>query len=132
MAPYRQGLGAGLGVMLVALGLAAILPLWLDEVLQLIETHTGSAAEMLARLPRNPGAAPLGYLIQRASLDVTGYSVRRARLPSAIFGGGAVLLVALLAAGLGLRRPWVAAAMLAAFPLTLRYSTESRVYIEAL
>jgi 4-amino-4-deoxy-L-arabinose transferase-like glycosyltransferase len=108
------------------------LPLWLDEVLQLLETRNTSAAEMLTVLPRNPGAAPLGYLVQQATLRIGGYSVRRARLPMAVFGAASVFLVALLAAELGVRRAWLAATLFAVFPLTFRYATESRVYSQAL
>jgi 4-amino-4-deoxy-L-arabinose transferase-like glycosyltransferase len=112
--------------------LLGALPLWLDEILQLLETRDTSTAEMIRRLPRNSGAAPLGYLVQNASLRVTGYSVRRARLPAAIFGVLSVFAVALLAREMGLRHAWLAAILFAAFPETLRYATESRIYSQAL
>jgi 4-amino-4-deoxy-L-arabinose transferase-like glycosyltransferase len=118
-----------------AISVAALLgalPLWLDEILQLLETRDASTAEMIAHLPRNSGAAPLGYLVQHASLRVTGYSVRRARLPAAVFGILSVFAVALLARELNLRHAWLAAILFAAFPETLRYATESRVYSQAL
>lgn len=116
----------------VSISLCGVLPLWLDEVLQLIETRGTSPAQMLAQLPRNAGAAPLGYLVQQASLGVTGYSAWRARLPSAIFGAAAVFAVACLATELGLKQGWLAGAIFAMLPLTLRYLTESRVYALAL
>jgi 4-amino-4-deoxy-L-arabinose transferase-like glycosyltransferase len=112
--------------------LLGALPLWLDEILQLLETRNTSTAEMIARLPRNSGAAPLGYLVQNASLRITGYGVRRARLPAAVFGVLSVFSVALLARAMGVRRAWLAAILFAAFPETLRYATESRVYSQAL
>ena len=122
--------GALFGIAAVALLSAR--PLWLDEILQLRETTTPSAGRMIANLPRNAGAAPLGYLTQHAMLRFTGYSVRRARLTAAIFGVAAVISTGLLAAELGLDQPWIAAALFALFPMTLRYATESRVYSEAL
>jgi len=112
--------------------LLGVLPLWLDEILQLGETRDTSTAEMIARLPRNSGAAPLGYLVQNASLRMTGYGVRRARLPAAIFGILSVFAVALVAREMGLRHAWLAAILFAAFPETLRYATESRIYSQAL
>jgi len=112
--------------------LLGALPLWLDEILQLLETRDTSTAEMIARLPRNSGAAPLGYLVQTASLRTTGYGVRRARMPAAVFGVLSVFAVAILAREMGLRHAWLAAILFAAFPETLRYATESRVYSQAL
>lgn len=112
--------------------LAGVRTLWLDEILQLIETRQPSVAQLIADVPRNMGAAPLGYLVQQASLKLTGYSLLSARLPSAVFASASVFAVGLLAARLGLRRPWVAAALFAVLPLTVRYATESRVYSQAL
>jgi 4-amino-4-deoxy-L-arabinose transferase-like glycosyltransferase len=107
-------------------------PLWLDEILQLIETRDPSLAQMIDRLPRNSGAAPLGYVVQHFSLNLTGYSVPKSRLPAALFGILTVLAVALLAAQLHIRHNLLAPALFAMFPQTLRYATESRVYSQAL
>ncbi len=112
----------------LALALAGARPLWLDEILQLTDTRQGSTAELLRRLPHHTGSAPLGYLVQHATLKLTGYSVFWARFPEAMFASAAVFLVGVLAAQLGLRRPWLAAAAFAALPLTLRYATEGRMY----
>jgi 4-amino-4-deoxy-L-arabinose transferase-like glycosyltransferase len=87
---------------------------------------------MIAGIPRTPGASPLGYLVQHAGLKITGYSVLRARVTPALFGGASVFVVVLLAAELRLVQPWIAGAVFASFPLTLRYATESRVYSQAL
>jgi 4-amino-4-deoxy-L-arabinose transferase-like glycosyltransferase len=116
----------------VAIGLSGVLPLWLDEIIQLTKTRGASAAEVIAAVKLDAGATPLGYIVQQESLRLTGYSARRARLPSALFGTAAVFTVALLAAELGLEFPWMAAALFAAFPLTLRYAAESRIYAQAL
>jgi 4-amino-4-deoxy-L-arabinose transferase-like glycosyltransferase len=132
MTPARSGLLLSLVFFISAVACSAILPLWLDEILQLLETRDTSPKQMLSILPRNPGAAPLGYLVQQASLRIGGYSVRRARLPMALFAAGSVFLVTLLASELGVRWPWLAATLFAAFPLTFRYATESRVYSQAL
>src|SRR5271163_542724 len=123
--------GALLATAFFAIAVSSVLgahTLWLDEIIQLIETRDTPVAQMLSNLPRNPGAVPLGYLVQHASLKLTGYSPRRARVPAALFGIATVFGVALLAAKLGVRHNWVAAILFAAFPETLRHSTEARVY----
>jgi 4-amino-4-deoxy-L-arabinose transferase-like glycosyltransferase len=129
----RGGLIVAAIFFLTAMALSGVLPLWLDEVMQLIETRDKPLPEMIATVSSaNAGAVPLGYLVQQASLRITGYSIRRARLPAVLFGSAAVLLAALLGAELGLRQAWLGAAIFGAFPLTLRYATESRVYSQAL
>ncbi len=107
-------------------------PLWLDEILQLIETRQTSAIHLILDVRQAPGAVPLGYLVQQIALRITGYSTLLARLPSALLQAAAVFFVALIARHCGLKRPWVAAAIFAAFPQTLRYAAESRVYAQAL
>ena len=130
--PLRPALLTAILFLIVAIPLAGVLPLWLDEILQLIETRETSVSEMLVHLPRNSGAAPLGYLVQQATFKVAGYSVFWARFPSVIFASLTVFCVALLGAELGLKRSWVGATFFAVFPLTLRYAAESRVYSQAL
>ncbi len=126
------GLVVASAFFLVAVALGGTLPLWLDEIIQLRLTKDTSPGQLIAALPGQPGATPLGYLTQQASLRVTGYSARAARLPSAIFTAGAVYLVAAVACELGLASPWVASLIFALFPLTLRYGDESRIYSQAL
>lgn len=117
----------------LAIGLCSLLPPWLDEVLQLIDTGQPSAVTLLRNLPANhPGSSPLGYLTQQAVLQFSGDSVFFARLPSAVFAAGSVLGTALLAAQFGVRAPWLAGLLVGAFPLTLRYAAEGRAYSQAL
>ncbi len=132
MTVRRTALLIAAAFLAAAILLADVRPLWLDEVLQLIDTNQPSTTELIRRLPRHAGSSPLGYMVQQASLKVTGYSVRCARLPEALFSAGAVFLIVLLGAQLGLRRPWVAGLVLAAFPLVLRHATEGRMYAQAL
>ena len=117
---------------LVAIALSGVLPLWLDEIIQLRETRNTTPAQLIASLPGQPGAAPLGYLTQQAVLRTAGYSVRWGRFPSAVFAAATVFVVALIGAELGLAMPWLGAALFAVFPLTVRYACESRVYSQAL
>ncbi len=130
--PIRSALGIAALFFSTAVVLSGVLPLWLDEILQLIETRGTTPSQLIHLLTRHPGAAPLGYLVQQSIFSVAGYSVRLARFPSAVFVAGAVFLTGLLGARLGMRRPWIAATLCAAFPLTLRYACESRTYGPAL
>lgn len=128
----RSSLTAASIFFLIALALGGILPLWLDEIIQLRETRNTTPAQLFASLPNQPGSAPLGYLIQQTSLNITGYSARLARFPSALFVAGAVFVTGLIGMELGLAWPWLAAGLFALFPETLRYACESRVYSQAL
>lgn len=130
--PQPTGLFMASIFFLIAIALSGTLPLWLDEIIQLRQTTKPSTAQLITALPLQPGAAPLGYLVQQASLRITGYSVRWARFPSALFLAAAVLVVAMLGAELGLEKPWLASAFFALFPVTLRYASESRIYAQAL
>jgi uncharacterized membrane protein len=130
--PRRGAALAALLFTVVAILVSTIRPLWVDEILQLMETRQPSPTRMIVDLRRTPGAVPLGYLVQQAGLRTTGYSIVRARLTPALFGGASIYIVILLAAEAGLWRPCLAGAIFAAFPLTLRYAAESRVYSQAL
>lgn len=130
---YRRALLVAGPYLVLSLWLSGVRPLWLDEILQLMDTRQPSAAALMANLPmHHVGSAPLGYLTQQAALKVTGYSLRRARLTAAIFGAAAVVATMLLAAELGLAGGWAASIILAAFPLTIRYGSEGRMYSQAL
>lgn len=127
----RAGIAAALYLAAMIL-LSGFRPLWLDEILQLLDTRQPSAAVLLRHLPVNhAGSGPLAYLAQQSSLKITGYSMRNARLPAAVFGGAAVLATILLASELGLPLGW-AGWLFAVFPLTVRYATEARMYSQAL
>jgi hypothetical protein len=123
--PVRGGFAVAAVFFCVAIALSGVLPLWLDEIIQLRETRNTTPAQLMASLPGQPGAAPLGYLTQQAVLRTAGYSVWWARFPSAVFMAGTVFVVALIGGEM-------AAVLFALFPLTLRYACESRIYSEAL
>lgn len=132
MSTRRSALLTAAIFLAIAIPVSTIRPLWLDEILQLIETRQTSIIHMIQDLRQTSGAVPLGYLVQQIALRITGYSTLLARLPSALFQAAAVFFVALIARHCGLKRPWVAAAIFAAFPQTLRYAAESRIYAQAL
>jgi uncharacterized membrane protein len=119
---------------LIALACAAMRPLWLDEVLQLIATSSHNVdAFMQSMGSRNPGAAPLGYLTQLPFVLAGGTSPLWARLPSVLFS--IVSCWALLGICRELKLPHVtllATVLFMAIPLQFRYATEGRPYSEAL
>jgi nitrate reductase NapE component len=128
----REVLPISAAFLTLAVVLSGVLPFWLDEILQLVETRDTTTSQMIHLLPRHPGAAPLGYLFQHMVFLVAGYSVRLARFPSAFFASGAVMVTAFIGREVGLKKPWVAPALFALFPLTLRYACEARTYATAL
>ncbi len=117
---------------IVAVALSGTLPLWLDEILQLITVHDGTTAEMIHDLPLQPGASPLGYVVHRMALPITGTGSTGARIPALIFGIASVFAVGWVAMELGATHAWLAALIFASFPQTLRYATEARIYSQAL
>ena len=132
MTPTRGALAVAFAYLGIATALSGVRPLWLDEILQLIHTRQPSANELMVQLPLDTGAVPLGYIVQHASMKVTGFSLRRARLPAAVFGAATVLVVALLGTELGLKSPLLAAIAFGGLPLMLRYATEARIYSQGL
>jgi hypothetical protein len=115
--------------------LAALLPvqsLWLDEILDLIGVRLPTLAGLLAYIPLNPGASPLGYIPQFAAVHWLGFSAFSARLPSLVWSLAACVGMFILARRMQLRRPLVAVAIFALFPLQLRYALEVRPYELAL
>jgi uncharacterized membrane protein len=128
----RSTLIVALFFLAIAAALSNVLPLWLDEILQLLATTPTSFSTVIDTLSHNAGSAPLGYLTQHGLFRIFGFSVQLARFPSAVFMSGAVLFTALLGADLRLKKPWLAGAIFAVLPVTLRYGAESRVYAQAL
>jgi hypothetical protein len=117
---------------LVVLALLSRLPLWLDEILQVIGTRGASFTQIVEWLPGSAGAVPLPYFIQALALDILGYSTFSARLPAAFFGVLSCAALVWLARELRLRWPAVAVVILMALPLQWRYALEGRPYSQAM
>jgi uncharacterized membrane protein len=129
----RAGLFLFLAV--YACALAALLPvlsLWLDEIYDLIVARMDRLADVLAYVPHVSGNVPLNYVVQFGSVHLLGFSAVAGRLPSAISSVLACAGVFVLARRMGLRRPLLATAIFASFPLQLRYAMEARPYELAL
>jgi 4-amino-4-deoxy-L-arabinose transferase-like glycosyltransferase len=87
---------------------------------------------VLDYVPHVSGNVPLNYVVQFASVHLLGFSAFTGRLPSGISSVVACAGVFLLAKKMGLRRPLLAIAIFALFPLQLRYAMEARPYELAL
>lgn len=114
------------------LGLLPRLSFWLDEIIDLIGVRDYDFISLMAYVPRSSGGVPLGYIVQLVSVDLLGFSVFSARLPSVIFSLTACVGVALLAKRIPLKWPILAVILFAVFPLQLRYALEARPYAQAL
>ena len=122
-------LAAYLGALLA---LTWALPLWLDELLQLLVTRDPDSASRLAEIHRTPGAVPLGYEVQRLAIHWLGYSVFTARFPSEVASVLALAGLLLLAREIGTRGLVFVGVVWAVIPLLLRYAVEARPYSLAL
>ncbi len=116
----------------VVLGALGWTPLWLDEVQQLGNTRHSTVPELLRWVQVNAGASPLPYLIQRAFVNVLGYSAFAVRLPAALCSILAGVVFAALCSRFLPRGRLVAVAMFLLLPLQFRYALEARVYSQGL
>ena len=102
-------------------------PLWLDELVQW-RVATVPHATLFRSIAQNPGAVPLGYLIERWIVNIgltTPLALRSASILAGLFSALAVgELGEKLIPGTGRR----AALVLALLPLHIRYATEARPY----
>jgi uncharacterized membrane protein len=129
----RAGLFLFLGIYACALAtLLPVLSLWLDEIYDLIVARMDRLADVMAYVPHVSGNVPLNYVVQFASVHLLGFSAFTGRLPSAISSVMACAGVFVLAKRMALRRPLLATAIFALFPLQLRYALEARPYELAL
>ncbi len=116
----------------VLVWLAGLRPLWLDEVLQLVASTQPDARSVIRWVTYNPGAAPLGYLVQRLFVLTLGLSPWAARAAPAIFGLLSAITLVGFARDLKAGATWVVLAAFLVTPLQLRYAVEGRPYSQAL
>lgn len=112
--------------------LLPLLPLWLDEIIDLQLVRDLTFSQLPAAIPQNSGGVPLGYITQFTVVHLLGFSKYSGRLPSAIFSAAAVAGVYYLAKPYGRKCAICAACVMALFPLQLRYAVEARPYSQAL
>lgn len=109
---------------------ALLLPLRIDEWLQLLGSHT--PGKFLYYLPQQPGSAPLAYFVQFPFVLALGISRLGARLPSLLFALGSCYLFLRLAQAIPLRRPYLALLAFALLPSQYRFATTALPFEQAL
>jgi mannosyltransferase len=114
-------------------GLAALRPLWLDELLQLTDTWQHSLAETVSRVAHNPGGVPLAYVAENLLVNASGQPLYMAHAFSIVCAAGGLASLIWLVRLLGVAGGWWRAALLyALLPISLRYAVEARQYGPAL
>ena len=109
-----------------------LLPLRIEEILQLIASRQHSVWGFLAWMAKPPGSAPLSYLVQFPFVFALGVSRLGARLPSLLFGLGCCYLFLRLAKSIPLRRPYLALAVFLLLPVQYEAATQGRPFEQAL
>lgn len=108
------------------------LSLWLDEALNVIGSEKATIPALLDYVAHNSGGVPLGYLLQRFSIHLLGFSEVSARIPSAVSSLAATFGMYLLGRRLNARFPALPALLFCLVPLQWRYALEARPYSMAL
>jgi len=110
----------------LAIWLLGIKPLWLDEIIQLVDTSNVDFVAMV-HTAQNPGESLLPNLLQWLVLRL-GHSRELARTPALLFGLTAPVCFWRLARQIGLKYSLAAAVAFALLPINFRYLTEARPY----
>ena len=117
----------------VSLGVtAAMLPMRLDEILQIAALEFHSRSSLLTSIAQTPGGAPLNYLFQSAVLKIAGNSPIAARLVSVLFSIGALLAFWRLAGRCSIPWPRVSLCLFAVLPVHFMIAGTARPYEQAL
>lgn len=109
-----------------------LLPLHIDEWLQLLPSQQPSFAKFLAWLPRHPGSSPLGYFVQFPFVFAFGLSRLGARLSSLLFGLASCYLFLRICRLIPVRHPYLALAVFALLPSQYRFASTGRPFEQAL
>ena len=122
----------GLVYCLVLASVLGSTSLWVDELMQLAGTRSGTFAHVGELTRAGVGGVPLGWLPQLTAIHLFGYSTVAARIPSALASVGLCVTVFLIAKNLSMRYPLLPASLIALLPLQFRYALEGRPYAQGL
>jgi hypothetical protein len=120
------------GYALLLLLAALLLPLRIEEMLQLLASRQHSFGGFLNWIPKAPGSAPLSYFVQFPFVFALGVSRLGPRLPSVLFGLGSCYLFLRLAKSIPLRQPYLALALFLLLPTQYRMATQGLPFEQAL
>jgi hypothetical protein len=109
-----------------------VLPLSIDEMLQLLISQQPSFGRFLAWLPQQPGSSPLGYFVQFPFVFALGISKLGARLASLLFGLGSSYLFLRIAKLIPLRRPYLALAVFVLLPSQYHFASDGEPFEQSL
>ena len=118
-----------------AIALMLLLPhlsLWLDEVLNVIGARKATFSDLFDFVAHNAGSVPLGYLVQRFSINLLGFSEFSVRLPSVVSSLVGAFGMLALARRLRAKVPAAPVVLFCLLPLQWRYAMEGRPYEMAL
>ena len=110
---------------------AAMLPMRIDEILQIAALRFHSRSSLLTSIAQTPGAAPLNYLLQSAALHTIGNSLIGARLVSIVFSIGALFAFWRLAVRCSIPWPTVSLCVFALLPIHFTIAGAARPYEQA-
>lgn len=102
--------------------------LWVDEIMQLIGTRSGTLEHIEPLTRTGVGSVPMGWLPQLLAIRIFGYSAAISRIPSAVSSIVCCWIVFLTAKEIGMRHPLLPAFLLSLMPLHFRYALEGRPY----
>lgn len=111
--------------------LASQLSFWLDETIQLEVASAPTFEALLDGVATQPGAVPLGYIVEWATISSLGFSPLLARLPSILAALGTAILIWKISRIIGINS-YISVAIFLTFPVSFRYATEARPYMLAL
>ncbi len=126
-------LPCSLSIYLVVLVLTANrIPLWLDEIIQLIGTRDLAALPLLRYIATTAGQTPVGNFLQSAFIHVFPYSLLTSRIESIVSSIAACLGIYILARKYGQKLAGFSVFLFALVPMQFRYAIEARPYAMAL
>jgi hypothetical protein len=117
----RVLLGAYALLLLIAV---LLIPLRIEELLNLLASQQHSLGGFLSWIPKAPGSSPLYYLVQFPIVLALGVSRLGARLPSLLLALASCYLFLRLVKTIPLRRPYLALAVFSLLPTEYRAGTE--------
>ena len=122
-----------LSIYLIVLLLTANrIPLWLDEIIQLIGTRDFAPLPLLRYIATTAGQTPIGNFLQSALIHLFSYSLLTARIESIASSIAACLGIYVLAKKYGQKLALSSVLLFALLPMQFRYAVEARPYAMAL
>ena len=111
---------------------ASRIPLWLDEIIQLIGTRDLAPVPLLRYIATTAGQTPVGNFLQSALIHVFSYSLLTSRIESILSSIAACVGIYVLTRKYGQKLAAFCVFLFALLPMQFRYAMEARPYAMAL